>query len=325
LDERSVDSQAMASHARERSANANATTIVAAAAKLLEVLKPVVVGSTAGKDDEGKGPKPLIHQITNTVVATQSANVTIALGASPIMATAPEEMEDLSRVIGALLINFGTVAGGGAAMRLAGRAANMNKKPVVFDPVGVGATNFRKTIASDLLNSWQATIIKGNAAEIGSLAGSAEVASRGVDSASTAFADPAKLVRDLARRERCIVVMTGRTDYISDGRITMALSNGHSLLGHITGSGCIVGTSVAIFAAAASLSAETFSIDEGRLTKGNQLVAAVAGVLAITVASEIAAARPDVKGPGTFLPALIDELFNLTPDLINSRAMVEVV
>ena len=51
----------------------------------------------------------LLYQITNTVVTNQSANATIALGASPIMSTAPEEMEDLSKVAGSLLVNFGTI------------------------------------------------------------------------------------------------------------------------------------------------------------------------------------------------------------------------
>jgi thiamine-phosphate diphosphorylase/hydroxyethylthiazole kinase len=113
-------------------------------------------------------------QITNVVVTNQSANATLALGASPIMATAPEEMRDLSRIPGALLINFGTITDKGG-MILAGQYANEAQKPIVFDPVGVGATQFRKTTASELLNAWQASVIKGNAGEMASLANSNEV------------------------------------------------------------------------------------------------------------------------------------------------------
>ncbi|KAG8744467.1 hypothetical protein FRC10_010137 [Ceratobasidium sp. 414] len=120
-----------------------------------------------------KKHSPLVHQITNHVVVAQSANATLALGASPIMATAPEEMDDLGDVVGALLVNFGTVTSKGG-MLVAGRAANRNKKPVVFDPVGVGATSFRRATANELLNTWQASIIKGNAGEIGAILGTSE-------------------------------------------------------------------------------------------------------------------------------------------------------
>ncbi|QRW24185.1 Hydroxyethylthiazole kinase family domain-containing [Rhizoctonia solani] len=264
---------------------------------------------------------PLIHQITNNVVIAQSANATLALGASPIMATAPEEMEDLSKVAGGLLINFGTITNK-AGMLIAGKAANANKKPVVFDPVGVGATQFRRETASELLNSWQASVIKGNAGEIGALLGSSEVIARGVDSVGPGFSDPANIVRALAKRERCIVVMTGKTDYVSDGYSAVALSNGHSMLEDITGSGCIVGTAIAAFAAASRLIAAENTEDEGKLVRGT---CSRLPVLAITIASEIAAARPDVKGTGTFMSALIDELYNLKPQNIADRAMVEIL
>ncbi|KAG9074675.1 hypothetical protein FRC06_010535, partial [Ceratobasidium sp. 370] len=263
-----------------------------------------------------KKHSPLVHQITNHVVVAQSANATLALGASPIMATAPEEMDDLGDVVGALLVNFGTVTSK-EGMLVAGRAANRNKKPVVFDPVGVGATSFRRATANEILNTWQASVIKGNAGEIGAILGSSEastrVATRGVDSVGPGFSDPVNIVRTLAKRERCIVVMTGKTDYVSDGYTAVALSNGHPLLGDVTGSGCIVGTAIAAFAAAARLEMPESKEDEGRLVRGDMFQAAVAGVLAVTIAAEKAAERPDVKGTGTFFSALIDELYNLKP------------
>ncbi|KZT19913.1 Hydroxyethylthiazole kinase [Neolentinus lepideus HHB14362 ss-1] len=268
---------------------------------------------------------PLIHQITNTVVTNQSANATLALGASPIMATSPHEMEDLQKATGALLINFGTIADK-EGMLQAGKFANLNKKPVVFDPVGVGATAYRRAAAKELMNFWQASIIKGNAAEIGTLADSVEVQAKGVDSGGS-FENPPEVIRQLAQKERCIIVLSGVTDYISNGSDVVALHNGHPLLGQITGSGCMLGTVVATFAAAErlrSLEKEgTGSNEEGRLVSGDMLLAAVGGVLALTVASEIAAARKDVKGSGTFLPALIDELGRLTPEVIIDRAKVE--
>ncbi|KAI0793245.1 Hydroxyethylthiazole kinase [Abortiporus biennis] len=274
---------------------------------------------------------PLVHQITNNVVTTQSANATLALGGSPIMATAPQEMDDLSAVFGALLVNFGTIQNLDG-MLVAGKCANIRRKPIVFDPVGVGASQYRQNSANELLNTWQATVIKGNAGELAALANSAEVQAKGVDSVGSGFANPAQFVRDLAKAERCIVVLTGVIDWVSDGETVIRLSNGHPYLGEITGSGCMVGTSVASFCAGVCLSElaknsskNSQDIEDGRLFRGNMLLAAVGGVLAVTVASEFAAARKDVQGSGTFLPAFIDELGKLTPQSLASAAKIEVV
>ncbi|KAH9949645.1 Hydroxyethylthiazole kinase [Amylocystis lapponica] len=271
---------------------------------------------------------PLVHQITNNVVTNQSANATLALGASPIMATAPEEMADLSTAVGALLVNFGTIQNLDG-MLAAGRHANLNRKPVVFDPVGVGATRYRRTAANALLDAWQATVIKGNAAELGALADSPEVQAKGVDSVGRGFADPARFVRALARKERCVVVLSGATDWVSDGAAVVRLANGHPLLGAITGSGCVLGTCVAAFCAGASMAAAAGRTEDaredGQLVRGDMLAAAVGGVLALTVAAEAAARREDVRGSGTFLPALIDELGKLTPESLVAAAKIEVV
>jgi len=212
---------------------------------------------------------------------------------------------------------------------IAGRNANINRKPVVFDPVGVGATQYRRSSANTLLNTWQATVIKGNAGELGALANSLEVQAKGVDSVGQGFADPAAFVRSLALKERCIVVLSGVTDWVSDGTTVVRLSNGHPLLGEITGSGCMLGTCVATFCAGASMGAAAEraadAAEDGKLVRGDMLAAAVAGVLALTVASEVAGIREDVKGSGTFLPALIDELGKLTPESLAKAAKIEVV
>ncbi|KAG8947051.1 hypothetical protein FRC04_011231 [Tulasnella sp. 424] len=261
---------------------------------------------------------PMIHQITNNVVINQSANATLALGASPIMATAEAEQEDLAKIPGGLLVNFGTVTDK-AGMLAAGKWANFNRKPVVFDPVGVGATGFRRSTAKELLDAWQAAVIKGNAGEIASLLGTSEVQSRGVDSVGSGFANPAEAVLTLARSERCVVVMTGPTDYISNGQTVVKLDNGCELLGNITGSGCMVGTAVATFCGAASVDALRNNAEDskkGALVEGDMFVAAIAGVLAVTVAADIAVANERVKGPASFLTQLLDELYALTPEKI---------
>ncbi|KAK0505022.1 thiamine biosynthetic bifunctional enzyme Thi4 [Armillaria luteobubalina] len=264
-----------------------------------------------------KDSNPLIHQITNTVVSTQSANITLALGASPIMAFDAQEMEDIVKVCGACLINIGTLTNATRdGMLKAGYYANRNYRPVVLDPVGVGASAFRKDSVQALLNAWQPSVIKGNAGELGTIAGSTEVLSKGVDSVGPGFEDPISFVRNLARKERCIVVLTGTIDYISDGFYVIKLSNGDEMLGKITGSGCIVGSCVATYCSVANSGSS--------LVSSETLWGAVGGVLVLTIAAEVAAKRKDVQGRGSFLPALIDELGALTPDKIRKLAKIQV-
>jgi len=140
-------------------------------------------------------------------------------------------------------------------------------------------------------------VIKGNEGEINTVYGTV-VQQRGVDSGTSTSSDleKATLVRNLAARERNVVVMTGATDFISDGRRTFAVSNGHELLGRITGSGCVLGTTISLMLA---------------VSRKDKLLATLSALLHYEIAAEVAAARDDVKGPGTFVPALIDELYNL--------------
>lgn len=150
--------------------------------------------------------------------------------------------------------------------------------------------------------------------EIGALAGSTEVLARGVDSVGPGFADPARTVRDLARREKLVIAMSGPTDYVSDGQTTFAVDNGHPYQAQITGSGCMATQAIAVFAAAA---------DE--FGEGRGLVGAVAGVVAYNVAAEVAAEGAGVRGPNTFRAGLIDACANLTEEEVRARARVRVV
>nr|GAT57665.1 TMP-TENI-domain-containing protein [Mycena chlorophos] len=290
-------------------------------ASLASSQEEILDGALALSDAVRKS-RPIVHQITNFVVANQSANMTLALGASPIMATAPEEMSDLSKISGALLVNIGTLVNSTLdGMLEGGFFANSFKKPVVLDPVGLGASSFRKSSLHKLLDTWQPTVIKGNAGELAALVNSQEATGRGVDSVG-GFTNPAEVVRAMANKERCVIVLSGKTDYVSDGHRVVAIDNGHPLLGAITGSGCMLGSCIAAFCAAANASA----IDEqnpSQLTRGGDfLAAAVGGILTLTVASELAAKRDDVHGMGTFLPALIDEVSNLRPEVIRQFAKV---
>jgi len=118
------------------------------------------------------------------------------------------------------------------------------------------------------------------------------------------------------------VLLSGPTDYLSDGSTVVRLSNGHELLGQITGAGCVLGTAIATFCGAASMAASD-SV-EGSLINGDMFLATAAGTLALTIAAQYAASREEVRGPGTFLAALIDELALLTPGAISKTAVIDV-
>ncbi|KAJ7083478.1 Thz kinase [Mycena epipterygia] len=261
---------------------------------------------------------PLVVQLTNFVVANDQANLTLALGASPIMSFAEEEQVDLSRITGALLVNVGTVSQSQAkTARRAGIAANELHRPVVLDPVGVGASQFRHNTIQELLASWRPSVITGNAAEVAHIHGLVGLG-RGVDSLGE-HSDPARLVRDLARREHCVVVMHGAIDWLSDGETVVKLSNGHIRLTTVTGTGCSTGSAIAAFSGAATpLSAKELNLRD-------LLFASVAGVLATSVAGELAAEDTGSRGPASFRVAWIDVVSTLTPEIIARRARIEVV
>ncbi|KAK0623441.1 Hydroxyethylthiazole kinase family-domain-containing protein [Immersiella caudata] len=242
--------------------------------------------------------KPISHNMTNLVVQNIAANVALAIGASPIMSSYGEEASDLAKLGGALVINMGTVTPEGLANhQKAIKAYNEAGRPVVYDPVGAGATAIRRAAVKTIISAGTLDVIKGNEGEIRTVFGSDQTQQRGVDSSSTLNgAQKAYLVRDLAAREGNIVVMTGETDYVSDGTSVVRIHNGHKLLGEVTGTGCSLGTAI---------SAAVAAYPESRLS------AVVTAMLHYEIAAEMAAERPDVQGPGTFVPAFLDELYKI--------------
>ena len=202
---------------------------------------------------EGLHGPPLIQTITSHVSSTMSANLASAFSSSPIMSHEAAEAADLSLAVGALVLNIGTISPASReGMYVAGTSANRNLKPVVLDPVGGGATQFRKDVVRGILNHTQVTLLKGNAAELASIAGKQdEVRSRGVDSGAGQLKDPIGVGKDLAKKERCLVLLSGKKDYLTDGKTVITSNNGHPLLGAITGSGCALGVTVGAGLAAA--------------------------------------------------------------------------
>ena len=249
--------------------------------------------------------RPLVHQITNYVVMNETANATLALGALPVMAHAIEEVEEMASAAGALVLNIGTLSRAWIeAMLLAAKAANRAGVPVVLDPVGAGATRLRTETARRILEEAEISVVRGNAAEVATLAGRhAEI--RGVESLG-ADETGAELARAAAAELGCVAAVTGPVDHVSDGERVIAVANGHELLGTVTGTGCMSTAMTGCFLAVAP---------------DRPLEAAAEALVAFGVAGEDAAVG--VKGPGSFHVALYDALYNLDPATLDSRARVE--
>jgi hydroxyethylthiazole kinase len=181
--------------------------------------------------------RPLVHNITNLVVMNWTANILLALGASPAMAHAPEEVEDFAAMSQALVINIGTLDKSFIdAMHMAAKRARKKTVPWILDPVGAGATRYRTETAKRLI-ARKPSIIRGNAGEIMALAGKTNGASKGVDSlaASDTALDAAKR---LAEKSGAIVAVTGGTDYIVSADRVDTVEGGHAMSQQVTGTGC---------------------------------------------------------------------------------------
>lgn len=238
---------------------------------------------------------PLVHHMTNAVTINDCANVTLAVGGSPVMATSAEEVEEMVGLAEALVINIGTIQTEVfAAMILAGKTANKKGIPVIFDPVGVGATAFRKEKAKELLQQVNIAVIRGNASEINSLVGG-NARTRGVDSGDSKI--PVKeLATQAATLFSCVVVVSGRIDTISTGKETVQIDNGDSWLKMITGTGCMATSIIGCFAG----------------TTDDYFAASVAGISLMSLAGERSKTRlQEGEGIGMYKVKLMDEIFNI--------------
>jgi hydroxyethylthiazole kinase len=237
--------------------------------------------------------KPLIHHLTNYVVMNDSANVTLAVGALPIMAQEEAELDDITNMASAVLLNIGTLKQDDINhMLLAGKYANFKNIPLILDPVGAGASKFRTRTAKNLLQNLKINIIKGNSFEISTLC-DLPAEGIGVDAISTNknYADIAKKA---AKIYECIVLLTGEKDFVSDGEKVFVVEGGSFMMSKITGCGCMLGSVTGAFAA---------------IEKNDLLKASLGASIFFKSAGKIAQQRGDL--PGAFRNSLIDSIFLL--------------
>lgn len=250
--------------------------------------------------------KPLVHNMTNVVVTNFTANGLYALGASPVMAYAPEEVADMAKIAGALVLNIGTLSKELIdAMILAASSANAHGVPVLLDPVGAGATSFRTESALRILREVKVSLVRGNAAEIAHLVGeSREI--KGVDAGDSTGGENADLAVRAARKLNTVVAITGREDVITDGQLCRIVSGGDALLTQVTGTGCLLTSVLGAFAAVES----------------DMLLAGTAGLAFYASAASRAAERAGAAGPGSFQIAFLDELAKLHPHSLKGHTSV---
>lgn len=257
--------------------------------------------------EEIRKRKPLIHNLTNFVVMNFTANIILSIGASPVMAHAMEEVEEMAGYAGSIVLNIGTLEPDWVnAMVIAGKAANSRGIPVIFDPVGVGATRYRTQAATHILNNVRINLVRGNAAEISALAGY-ETKIRGVDSL-VGIDEVAGKIKEAARRLNSVVAMTGVEDLVCDGDRCFAVSGGDAMFTRVTGTGCAASVACACFASVQS----------------DMVHAAIHALAYYGVAGSEAASR--ASGPGSFPIHLLDSLANLDRNtILNSIQVREVV
>ncbi len=248
--------------------------------------------------------KPLVHNITNFVVMNFTANALLAMGASPVMAHAINEVEEMVSHAGALVLNIGTLTDESvAAMIAAGRKATEKMIPIVLDPVGSGATKLRTESARKILSQTHVSVLRGNASEILSLQDD-NSRTKGVD-AVHAVDEAARTAGILAGELGSTLAITGPVDLITDGRGVVRVSNGHPLMASVTGTGCTASAAVGAFLA----------VDPDPVS------AAATALAFFGLAGELAG--DSAAAPGSFMIKMLDALFTITPDQLQKGCKIE--
>lgn len=250
--------------------------------------------------------KPLIHNITNFVVMNFTANVLLASGASPVMAHADNEVEEMVAFAGALVLNIGTLTDTWiSAMIKAGKKASTLGTPIILDPVGAGATTLRTKAAQAILRETTVSAVRGNASEILALAGQ-DTQTKGVDTTHS-VQEASQAARQLALQLGTTLAITGVVDLVTNGKQTLIIEGGHPLMPAVTGTGCSASAILGAFLA----------VDP------NPLTASATGLAYFGLAGEKAGKL--AQGPGTFMIHLLDALYAITPEELANHCRISEV
>ena len=260
--------------------------------------------------DQVRAGRPLVHHITNYVTVNDCANACLAIGASPVMADAVDEAESMVFIAQSLVLNIGTLnVTKVESMMVAGRKANALGIPVVFDPVGVGATPFRNRMAAELMNQIQMAVVRGNISEICSLGGE-DVQTKGVDAGHADEKTAEEIAKTLAKKWHAVVVISGAKDIVTDGTRVMYITNGCPEMSDITGSGCMCTTLVGAFVGA---------------HPEDHFGASAAAMLSMGIAGERAWKSYGHQGLGHFHMGILDELGRMSASVIEAEGRYDIL
>lgn len=248
---------------------------------------------------------PLVHNITNVVVTNFTANGLLSLGASPVMAYAAEEVADMAKISSSLVLNIGTLNPQTVeAMLIAGKAANESDVPIIFDPVGAGATRYRTETAQKIISEVDISVIRGNAGEIANVVGKKwEI--KGVET-GTGDGNIIELAIMAAQKLNSVVVITGKEDVVTDGKTTYTVGGGHPIMTKVTGTGCLLTSVIGAFAG----------------VEKNLITATVSAVAYYGIAAEKAAEKTAELGPGSFQIEFLNQLAQVSLEDINEFSAI---
>ncbi|MEG1330431.1 MAG: hydroxyethylthiazole kinase [Eubacterium sp.] len=259
----------------------------------------------------------LVHNITNYVTVNDCANILLAMGSSPIMADDINEVEEITSICSALVINIGTLNSRTIeSMIVAGKKANVLGHPVILDPVGAGASTFRTETVYRLLREVKFTVIRGNISEIKTVNDGVGT-TKGVDAdekdmVSLETLDGAvSLAQNLSLKTGAVIAITGTIDIVANSKLVYIIKNGHPDMSKITGTGCMLTAMLGAYVAA----------------NPNEILAAVAcGVSAMGLAGELAVKRviSDALGTGSLRSYIIDNISKMTDEIFEGGAKVEI-
>lgn len=260
--------------------------------------------------------KVLVHSITNYVTVNDCANIILASGSSPIMADDSQEVEDITSICSALVINIGTLNQRTIeAMILAGKRSNELGHPVILDPVGAGASEFRNNTTMKLLEEISFSVIRGNISEIKFIAeGSGTTKGVDADAADMVTSDNIDSVigfaKKLSKKTGAVIAITGARDIVADSDRACIIGNGHPMMSNVTGTGCMLTAVIGSYAGA----------NPGRL-----LEATAAATAAMGLCGELAFERLQQLdgGTNTYRMLLIDFMSKMNGEMLKGGAKIE--
>ena len=261
-----------------------------------------------------KEKNPLVHHITNYVTVNDCANITLAIGGSPVMADDINEVCDMVSLASSLVINIGTLNSRSVdSMLEAGKRANELNIPVILDPVGAGATPYRTETAKRIISEVKLAVIRGNLSEIKTIYG-IETKTKGVDACENTsvygneLIDEKEMAKAFANKLNSVIAITGAVDLITDGKTLYSVENGHKIMSKVTGTGCMCTSLIGSYIGAGD----------------NNLLGALAGIVSMGISGELAyeCLDKDHGGTGTLKVKILDAIYNLSEAEIIERSKI---